>query len=116
MTLSTRSLTLRVAAFKCARLTPDADATRTDATLTPLVGQFTITPARQSRTLDYYHATLQQLTRDTYLGALAETQAHHNRALQDNNKTMINIWEREVARIELVLENWDTLSTEYSDA
>ncbi len=55
------------------------------------------------------------LTRDSWKNALAETQSHHLRSISDNNKTMIDIWEREVTRIQNVLDNWDVLALELTN-
>lgn len=61
--------------------------------------------------MQIYH----NLTRDSWKNALAETQSHHLRAISDNNKQMIDIWDREVTRIQNVLDNWDVLATDLSD-
>lgn len=52
------------------------------------------------------------LSRASYMGALAETQALHNRAIASNDVQMIDVWNREVTRISSIIENWDFLSQE----
>lgn len=50
-------------------------------------------------------------TRATYMNALADVQSLHLRAIaKDSNE--IDTWEAEVTRIQMILDNWDTLAKE----
>ena len=52
------------------------------------------------------------LTRASYLNALAETQGLYLRAIATDDEQGQNTWNGEVARISNILENWETLSVE----
>ena len=54
--------------------------------------------------------TYKNLTLDAYKGALKETTNQLVRAQDADNKTMIDIWEAEVARVSNVIYNWDFLA------
>ena len=51
------------------------------------------------------------LTKDTHMGALATAQSMHLKAIADDSHA-IDSWEAEVNRIQMILDNWDTLAKE----
>lgn len=53
----------------------------------------------------------QGLTYDAHKGALATAQAEYFRALGNNNASSVERWGAEEARIQSILDNWNTLST-----
>lgn len=51
------------------------------------------------------------LTKATHMGALAAAQSMHIKAIADDSN-QIDTWEAEVNRIQMILDNWDTLAKE----